>query len=135
MDKFVVSLSIISMILVAGLAGIIMTDKKPHEIYTPDHAVLVAKNFVMNDETYKFDGIPDTLNVYYWDTLRMPYTYAIAAEFTSAHGGYGDRTGVPVTQALTHHNARIIVSKGKVISAIMDSRWDMINEKPIQYTE
>jgi hypothetical protein len=40
--------------------------------------------------------------------------------FDSAHGGFGNREGQMMTQAITHHKIDIIVSEGKVISAVTD---------------
>jgi hypothetical protein len=45
----------------------------------------------------------------------------------SLHGGYGDRTDQIVTEAITPHVIVVIV-EGQVISAIMDDRWDELNQ-------
>ena len=49
-------------------------------------------------------------------------------EFECSNGGYGDRSGQYVTEVITPHTARIIVVKGKVISAIMDEKWDTMKQ-------
>jgi hypothetical protein len=95
-----------------------------------DRARDIALDFMLADETYMFDGMKDTLKVYYKDTVKQG-TFEICAEFTSAHGGYGDRKDKMVTEALTPHKALIVVNDFKVQSAIMDGQWDMINEKTV----
>ena len=83
----------------------------------------IAENFVKNDTTYLFDGMPETLEITSTSLLETggKFTY----EFDSAHAGYGDRTGQILTQVITHHTAVITVEAGKVTSGIMDSVWDM----------
>lgn len=90
----------------------------------------VARDFVISSPTFVFDGMEETLQVRLNSVVEIsPPEYVIHARFDSRHGGYGDRTGQIVTQAITTHLMEIIVSEGKVISAIIDSQWDEINQK------
>ncbi len=94
-------------------------------------AILVANGFITSDATYKFDGMKDTLNLDVTGTYPDPNTYEVTGDFISAHGGYGDRTGMVVTEALTPHDAKIVVSNGQIISAVMDGSYDMVAQKAL----
>ena len=50
-------------------------------------------------------------------------------EFESRHAGYGDRTGQMLAQVITPHKASIGVEQGEIRSAVLDKKWDMINQK------
>ncbi len=112
---------------------------------TRDAASLVAENFVKNDETYKFDGMKETLSIRVehagaLETPGMPMMTALTlplqqkeftfkAKFDSRHSGYGDRTGKYLAQVITPHEAEITVVNCQVSKAIMDGKWDMLAEK------
>jgi hypothetical protein len=96
-----------------------------------DAAIQVAKGFVTGEATYRFDGMADTLKLDATGTFPEPGKYEVTCDFTSAHGGYGDRTGVVVTEALTPHRCVLIVSNGQVTSALMDGSYDMIAQRTI----
>ena len=91
----------------------------------------MAKSFILNEPTFKFDGMMDTLRVNVTGTYPDPGMYEVTGDFTCAHGGYGDRNGMMVTEALTPHDCRIIVQEGKVTSAVMDGTYDMVAQKII----
>lgn len=118
------------MIKIALLIGIIVSGcLQPQQLqtYTKEKAVETAKEFLANASTYKWDGegmvVADVL------TLRCPYCWSVVIEFQSRHGGYGDRTGKIVTQVITPHTARIVVREGKVISAVLDEKWDEMKQE------
>ncbi len=92
-------------------------------------ASTIAQAFVESDETFRYDGLRETLSI-----LPMEAGQAecrLKAKFDCSHSGYGDRTGRFLAQAITPHEAEIVISSGSVRSAIMDGRWDMIAEKPL----
>lgn len=96
--------------------------------------VKIAEDFVRNEATFRFDGMEETLKLV--DTKRFsiaicPTCVEFTFEFTSRQGGYGNRTGQFLTQVLTDHAAKITMKEHQVTRAIMDDRWDMINQKPI----
>ncbi|AFD00282.1 hypothetical protein Mtc_1530 [Methanocella conradii HZ254] len=100
-----------------------------HNVMNEDDALRIAENFITNEATYKFDGMKDTLKLDITGTF--PGGFEVTGCFISAHGGYGDRTGQFVTEALTPHTCIIIISNGKVESATMDGSYDMISQKLI----
>jgi hypothetical protein len=94
-------------------------------------AIDIAQRFVREESpTFTFDGITDTVDLV--GVTAMPSTpqeYAIVIQFTSAHGGFGNREGQMLTQALTPHEMQILVSEGSVISAVTDETWDELNNQ------
>ena len=69
-----------------------------------------------------------------WQVLETPYpdienAWTFVYRFESRHAGYGDRTGQMLAQVITPHEAVITVERGEIKSAIMDEKWDMINQK------
>lgn len=98
--------------------------------YTEEESLNIAREFVVNSSTYKFDG----------EELRHVETipgecstcWVFVFEFTSRHAGYGDRSKQMLIQVMTKHTAKVTVENGKVMSAVLDDVWDMINEEMIK---
>ena len=95
-----------------------------------DKAISIAKEFAINSPTFAFDGMQDTLMADFISVMESyPEQYRINVSFTSAHAGFGDRTDQVVAQVITPHIMDIIVSDGKVISAVTDGLWDELNHQ------
>ena len=92
--------------------------------YTQDQAVFIATQFLKNSPTYSFDGLEETIEVVEVVTMRMQYTWTVYIKFTSRYGGYGDRDGQMLLQALTEHVMAVMVSKGAVTSAVTDELFN-----------
>jgi carboxymethylenebutenolidase len=90
----------------------------------------VASWFIKSSPTFSSDGMEESLNIKI-NSIResFPEQYVIEAEFSSRHGGYGDREDKFVTQAITPHTMDLVVSSGNVVSAIIDEEWDELNQK------
>ena len=91
----------------------------------------IAEEYLLNSLTFRFDGIEDSLKLVDTNTLKCPYCWEFVFEFQCRHAGYGNRTGMMLAQVITPHTARIIVEYGRVTSAIMDKKWDMMAQKMI----
>jgi hypothetical protein len=133
MDKFIVISSLALVVVVFGLIGAVtfgapVAPADGH--YTADNALTTARQFVNAENTFKFDGMTDTLSVKMNKTVSSS-VFEIIAEFTSRHAGFGDRADKMVAQVLTPHTAVITVENGAVASAVMDGQWDMIGQKTI----
>jgi len=98
--------------------------------YTEEESLEIARKFVLDCPTYKFDG-EDLKHV---DTVqaRCPSCWVFTFEFTSRSAGYGDRAGQMVAQVITQHTATIAVEQGRVTRAVLDDQWDMINQQMIE---
>jgi hypothetical protein len=92
--------------------------------------VKTAVDFVMSGPTFAFDGIIDSLDV---DSVMImesfPPQYRVIIMFDSAHGGYGNRDGQVLTQAITPHRVDVLISEGTVRSAIIDGKWDELRQQ------
>ena len=90
----------------------------------------IALDFVRTSPTFAFDGMEETISAGQITVLEsFPEQYHLEVSFTSAHGGFGNRTGQIVTQALTPHIMDILLSEGTVLSAVTDGQWDEINHQ------
>ncbi len=133
MDKFIVIASLALVVIVFGLIGAVTfgTPGAPAvSQYSADNAITTARQFVNAENTYKFDGMAETLSVKMNKTISSS-VYEIIAEFTSRHAGFGDRADKMVAEVLTSHTAVITVENGAVASAVMDGQWDMIAQKSV----
>lgn len=133
MDKFIVIASLALVVIVFGLIGAVTfgTPEAPAvSQYSADSAITTARQFVNAENTFKFDGMAETLSVKMNKTISAS-VYEIIAEFTSRHAGFGDRADKMVAEVLTSHTAVITVENGAVASAIMDGQWDMIAQKSV----
>ncbi|MFO8144046.1 MAG: META domain-containing protein [Dehalococcoidales bacterium] len=89
----------------------------------------IASTFVKNSPTFSFDGIEDNLELVDSEELDDPHTRNYTYAFQSRYAGYGNRTGQPLLQVITPHEAVITISNGEVTSAVMDEKWDMIKQE------
>jgi len=106
----------------------------PHLFITK--AVLgIAQEFIKSSPTFAFDGMPETLEVELVAIREsFPEQYVIEADFDSLHGGYGDRTDQMVIQVITQHTMNLVVINGEVTSAILDGKWDELNQLQLPWT-
>lgn len=93
----------------------------------------IAENFVKNEATFVFDGIPETLKLTATTAVaNTPYRWQFTFQFDSRQAGYGDRTGQMLAQVITPHRAVVTVERGKVTGAVMDEKWDMLKQKELK---
>ena len=97
-------------------------------------ALKTAKQFVLNSTTFKFDGVEDSLNLRIIAVREsLPPIITVQADFSSLHLGYGDRTRQNITNEITNHIMWIgINNQTNVFSAVIDEKWDEINQKLLE---
>jgi hypothetical protein len=127
--KLLIGILVIGAVLIGGCVKTPKKTAPPQPLHTEEEAVEIAKGFLANSPTYRWDG--EDMRVIDVLTLRCPYCWEVVIEFQCRHGGYGDRTGKIVIQVITPHVARIVVEKGEVTSAILDNKWDEINQRTL----
>jgi hypothetical protein len=93
----------------------------------------IARQYVINEPTFVFDGMVETLALVSTTTLKCPYCWQFVYQFDCRQAGYGNRMGLMLAQVITPHTATMVVQEGKVTSAVMDGSWDMMGQKPIGY--
>ena len=104
--------------------------------YMEEGAVNAAVHFLKNSPTYQFDGIPETLQLIDTKILEsFPVQYVVTIAFDSRHAGYGDRTGQVLAQVITRHESVITVVEGGGIRAVIDGKWDELNQREIVKSE
>lgn len=113
------------LILIAGCSNI------NSNISTFDSSKLAAENSVKNSETYKFDGLAESLEYTGYDQLECNNCYRFRYEYDSSQTGYGNREGKLLAQVITHHVVLVSVENEQVTSIITDNKWDEINQKEI----
>jgi len=113
--------------------GFLMAQRTNNGKYTEGGAVVTAKDFLLNGPTFRFDGIPNSVEVINVTTVRCPWTWAVRLSFSCTHSGYGDRTGQILLQVITPHVIRVIVQEGKVTVAVIDETWDELNQKFLEF--
>jgi PGF-CTERM protein len=91
----------------------------------------IAEEYLLNSPTFRFDGIEDSLKLVDTNTLDCPDCWEFVFEFQCRHAGYGNRAGQMLAQVITPHTAKIVIEQGRVTSAIMDEKWDMLEQKMI----
>ena len=124
---WIVGISVLIVILVIWYFAYV---EEVNKTATIEESFKTAEDFILNKPTYSFDG--RDLNHVQTSPLRCPYCWEFVFNFTSTHGGYGDRTGKIVTQVITPHTAKVVVNRGRITSAILDEKWDMIDQKLIE---
>ncbi len=101
----------------------------PESVDFNNIALSVAEWFVKKSPTFYFDGLEETLHLEITQIREsFPEQFVINADFDSRHGGYGDRTDQIVTQVITPHSMDLVVANGRVMSAVIDGKWDEINQ-------
>lgn len=111
-----------------------------HEICKPfipiseGEGLEIAHDFIINCPTFQFDGIKGSLE--HMGTMYSespPYGWEFVFSFKCGHPGYGDDRGAQAAPTvITPHTSRIVVQDNKVISAIMDRKWDMIRQEFVE---
>jgi len=106
----------------------------PH-LFITESVLGIAQEFIKSSPTFAFDGMPETLEVELVAIREsFPEQYVIEADFDSLHGGYGDRTDQMVIQVITPHTMNLVVINGEVTSAILDGKWDELNQLQLPWT-
>lgn len=97
--------------------------------YTEAESLEIARKFVLNSPTYKYDG--GDLEYVKTQEGTCSSCWVFTFTFICRSAGYGDRSGQMVAQVITPHTAYISVENGKVTKAVLDDKWDMINQEMI----
>ena len=91
----------------------------------------LAESFLRNSPTFRFDGLPQSVELIDRADGDCETCVAYTFGFESSHPGYGDRTDLPLAAAVTPHEAVISIQDGLVTAAQIDSIWDVIAQRPI----
>jgi hypothetical protein len=111
------------LLLILALVGAACTSHPSGE----EDSEQTAESYVENSATFRFDGILDTFQL--TNTVQLSTGWQFTFRFDCSHAGYGNRAGQNLAQVITPHTAVITVSNGQVTTAVIDSIWDMMNQR------
>lgn len=118
----------ITFVLLAALLVLAAcTSSQPHET----QELQQAEQWVQNAPTYAYDGMNLELVEYYVQESD-PEQHVITFEFTSRQAGYGDRSDEMAAQVITDHVITVTIINQEVRSAVIDGRWDELNQRVIE---
>lgn len=92
-----------------------------------NRTIAIAATFVMNEATYRYDGIPYSVNVTLLTDVNN-YSADVQVEFDCLHPGFGNRAGQELNDTITHHYSVIGVRENQTVFAFLDYKWDMLKE-------
>ena len=124
----------LALIVAFAASAVVLNAYTPEiEIVSDDEAaLLIARQFILNAQTYAFDGIDGTLRVLETMSLESwPVQYIVILSFESSHSGYGDRSDKVLDQIVTTHTATMKVVNGEVVQAVIDDAWDELHQLEI----
>jgi hypothetical protein len=94
------------------------------------YGLAIVEAYVRNSATFRYDGKSESLRLQSVRRLAAcPGCYEYVLSFESQHPGFGDRAGVPLTQAPTSHRATILLRDQAVVSGVLDAAWDMTQQR------
>lgn len=101
-------------------------------VFTEKAAVNAATRFLSDAPTYGWDGVEGSIRVTDSYKAQTPEAvWAVVAEFTCSHAGYGDRSGQMVATVVTDHVIVVTVEDGSVVDAVIDDAWDELSQTPV----
>jgi len=104
-------------------------------MFTTEAVLDIAQQFIKSSPTFAFDVIEETLSLELVAIREsFPEQFVMEADFDSLHGGYGDRTDEMVIQVITPHTMNLVVINGEITSAILDGKWDELNQLQLPWT-
>lgn len=90
----------------------------------------VAESFLRNSPTFRFDGLPDSVDLLGAAAGDCTTCREFTFGFESSHPGYGDRSTMTLDGAVTQHKAVITIEDGLVTAARIDNVWDVLTQRP-----
>lgn len=91
----------------------------------------VAESFLRNSPTFRFDGLPDSVDLLGAAAGDCTTCREFTFGFESSHPGYGDRSTMTLDGAVTQHKAVITIEAGLVTAARIDNVWDVLTQRPV----
>ena len=90
--------------------------------------VNIVKQFIVTSPTFSYDGIIETLEIDIISSNTSDSKFLLEGKFKTLHSGYGDLEKVELSEKITLHSIEVLIVDEKVISAVIDNKWDEINQ-------
>ena len=100
--------------------------------FTEEESWAIAEDYLLNSPTFTYDGVAESLERVEARPMDCLSCWEFVFEFDCLHSGYGDRTGHILLQVITPHTAAIRISNGVVTRAVLDDKWDMMDQELIE---
>lgn len=127
---------LLTLAIVTATAGACATlDNGTDGKMTEEESCQIAESYVSSRPTFSFDGIQGTLQLVETLYPDSKNAWQFVFQFESRHPGYGDRSGQILAQLVTPHEAVITIEYGEVKSALMDEKWDMMEQQILNEEE
>jgi len=96
---------------------------------TPDESQIkaFAESWIKGAPTYMYDG-SGLQFVNYVQQESFPVRHVLTYNFTSIHAGYGNRSAQVTGPVITPHSVQIVIVDGKVDSAVIDGKWNEVDQ-------
>jgi hypothetical protein len=65
-------------------------------------------------------------------TAGQDNSWKVVYSFQTRHPGHSNRPGQALAQVITDHTVELNLKDCKIISAICDNNWDLINDKSLR---
>lgn len=93
----------------------------------------LGREAVEASATYAYDGS----GLQFESSLPLPCAdcWELVFSFESSAGGYGDRTGSILTQAVAPHEIKVYVEYGEVVAMVTDGKYDEIKQEFLGQSE
>jgi hypothetical protein len=87
----------------------------------------LAQDFITTSPTFSYDGVSDSLEIEV-NSLETGSEFFVKGKFKTTHIGYGNRTSLVLAEDIILHTIELVIVEEKIISAIIDNRWDELNQ-------
>ena len=88
----------------------------------------ITTQFIVTSPTFSYDGIFETLEIKIISSDYSNSKFLLEGKFKTIHAGYGNRKNLDLPEDDTLHTIMISIADEKIISAIIDNRWDELNQ-------
>jgi len=123
---------LIAILVIGALPALSIYAWQTTPVFTEQSAVKAATRFLTDAPTYSWDGVEGSIRVLDSYKAQTPdAVWSVVIEFTSAHAGYGDRSGQMVATVITDHMIVLAVEDGSVTEAVIDDAWDELHQTTV----
>ncbi|MFC1913098.1 hypothetical protein ACFLX7_02755 [Chloroflexota bacterium] len=108
-----------------------ITEFDPFKQPNKEKSRVIAEEFLRSSPTFVNSSMADIFMLVDTKTPFCAFCWIFVYEFGSRHTGYGDTSGQAAAQVITSHRAEIYMQEFKIKSAVMDDKWDMVEQQLI----
>jgi hypothetical protein len=99
---------------------------------TAEAAMKKSADSLKNTATFKYAGIGESVKLVKIESAGQDNSWKVVYSFQTRHPGHSNRPGQALAQVITDHTVELNLKDCKIISAICDNNWDLINDKSLR---